>query len=186
MDFRHRIAVFFVFILLFLPTVHASSDACAVYFTGIGCSHCAQADPVVLDTAPKTIDLVVIEYEVYRSSGNSRIMKDYDDAYGSGFGIPLIIFGKDDVIVGDSPIIREISGTSLRLSGNGCPLGDGSSVSFDEIDITALPGEPNIWKDEKILIHSGGGGDAEFLRTLLLTDDAVSALEGMEYEVIDP
>ncbi len=186
MEFRHRIAVFFVFILLFLPTVHASSDACAVYFTGIGCSHCARADPVVLDTAPKTINLAVIEYEVYRSSGNSRIMKDYDDAYGGGFGIPLIIFGDDDIIVGDSPIISGIPGVAARLSGNGCPLTDGSSVSLDEIDITALPGEPNIWKDEKILIHSGGGGDAEFLRTLLLTDDAVSALEGMEYETIDP
>jgi len=182
MDFRHGIAVFFVFILLFLPTVYASSDACAVYFTGIGCSHCARADPVVLDTAPKTTNLVVIEYEVYRASGNSRIMKDYDDAYGGGFGIPLMIFGKDDVIIGDNPIITAVSKIG---NDNKCPLTDGSSVSLEDMDITALPGEPNIWKDEKILIHSGGGGDAEFLRTLLLTDDAVSALEGMEYETID-
>ncbi len=176
----------FLIAVLMLPTAYASSDACAVYFTGIGCSHCAQADPVVLDTAPKTIDLAVIEYEVYRSSGNSRIMKDYDDAYGSGFGVPLIIFGKDDIIIGGSPIISGIFGTVAKLSGNGCPLTDGSSVSLDKIDITALPGEPKIWKDEKILIHSGGGGDADSLRTLLLTDDAVSALEGMEYETIDP
>ncbi|MCK5234335.1 MAG: hypothetical protein KAJ88_00695 [Candidatus Aenigmarchaeota archaeon] len=188
MDFRLRIAVFFVFISLFLPGVYGAgtADACAVYFTGIGCSHCAHADPVVLDTAPKTINLVVIEYEVYRASGNSRIMKDYDDAYGCGFGVPQIIFGDGDLLKGDTPIITGLSDAVIKLSGNGCPLVDGSSVSLDKIDITALPGEPNIWKDEKILIYSGGGGDAESLRTLLLTDDAVSALEDIEYEVIEP
>lgn len=183
-----KIVGLFVLLALLLPTVYGAdnADACAVYFTGIGCSHCARADPVVLDTAPKTINLVIIEYEVYRSSGNSRIMKDYDDAYGGGFGIPQIIFGKDDIIIGDNPIIRDISGTAARLSGNGCPLGDGSSVNLDEMDITAIPGEPNIWKDEKILIHSGGGGNTELLKKLLLSDDVPSALEDEVYEVIDP
>ncbi|NOQ38250.1 hypothetical protein GQ472_05155 [archaeon] len=183
MDFRHGIAVSFVFILLFLPTVYASSDTCAVYFTGIGCSHCARADPVVLDTAPKTTNLAVIEYEVYRSSGNSRIMKDYDDAYGGGFGIPLIIFGKDDIIIGDNPIITAVSKIG---NDNKCPLMDGSSVSFEDMDITALPGEPKIWKDEKILIHSGGDGDAELIRNLLVSDDFLSVLKDAKYEVIDP
>ncbi len=183
MNFRLMIAIFLILTSLFIPTVYASEDTCAVYFTGIGCSHCARADPVVLDTAPKTTNLVIIEYEVYRSSGNSHIMKDYDDAYSSGFGIPLLIFGKDDIIIGDSPIITAVSKTR---NNNECPLMDGSSASLEDIDITALPGEPNIWKDEKILIHSGGGGDAELLKSLLLSDDFLSVLKVANYEVIEP
>ena len=40
---------------------------------------------------------------------------------------------------------------------NECPLMDGSSANLEDIDITALPGEPKIWKDEKSSYLKGMG-----------------------------
>lgn len=163
-----------------------SLDTCAVYFTGIGCSHCARTDPSVLDKLPKSTRLVVVEYEIYHDAQNSRLMTKYNDIYGQGLGIPQIIFDKDRHTIGDRPIIQGITDMIAEADGNPCPMIDGSSVTFEDMDITALPGMPKIWKDEKILLFSGGGGDAKLLKDLLVSDDVLSVLEGAQYDVIKP
>ncbi|MEA3230071.1 MAG: hypothetical protein U9P44_04085, partial [archaeon] len=161
-----------------LPAAYASDEGtCTVYFTGIGCSHCAHTDPVVLDDLPKTTDIVVIEYEIFRASANSHVMNKYNDNYNMGFGVPQIIFSKETYLRGDTPILQKTAALIDELSGNKCPLYDGASASFDEIDITSLPGEPNIWKGERILMHSGGGGDAGLLKNLLVSESISSVVE---------
>jgi len=160
-------------------------DTCAVYFTGIGCSHCARTDPSVLDKLPKSTRLVVVEYEIYRDAENSRLMTKYNDVYGQGLGIPQIIFDKDRHTIGDRPILQGITGM-IAGGSNPCPMIDGSSVTFEDMNITALPGMPKIWKDEKILMFSGGGGDAKLLKGLLVSDDVLSLLDGAKYDVIKP
>ncbi len=175
---------------LLLPAASASdstgNDACAVYFTGIGCSHCARTDPVVLAKLPKATSLVVIEYEIYWQAENSQLITGYNDNYNSGLGIPLIIFNKDEHMIGDTPILQKTTEAIGKPDGNECPLNDGSSVSFNDLDITTLPGSPKIWKDSKILISSGGGGDAELLKSLLTSDNISLALENAGYEIIKP
>jgi len=100
-----KLAIFFVFLfslfLLSRPAV-AVESTCVVFFTGIGCPHCAKVDPVLHEELPeKYPDLVIIEYEIYQERGNASLIYEYDDVYSSGLGIPLIIFGKDDFLIGD-------------------------------------------------------------------------------------
>lgn len=182
----------FIALLLFsliLPTAFAldnDENMCAVYFTGIGCSHCAHSDPVVLDTMPKTTNLVVIEYEIYRDAVNSRLMVGYDDNYNTGFGVPLLIFNKGEYLRGDTPIITQVKGILNELGSNNCPLEDGTSSSFEDLDITTLPGKPKIWKGERILMAVSGAGDSEELKNLLTTDKPLEALETVDYQIMEP
>ena len=189
MNAKTKIFTALVLFLLLSPAAFAldnNENVCAVYFTGIGCSHCARADPVVLGTLPKTTNLIVIEYEIYRDAINSRLMTGYNDNYNTGFGVPLIILNNDKFIRGDSPIITQLKGTVNELGSNNCPLADGTSLSFEDLDITSLPGKPKIWKGERILMAVNGTGDSNVLKNLLTTDNPLKALESIDYELIEP
>ncbi|MCD6478292.1 MAG: hypothetical protein J7L44_00190, partial [Candidatus Diapherotrites archaeon] len=84
---------------------------CAVYFTGIGCPHCAKTDPVVLGKLPQQYkNLIIVEYEIYQLRENAPLLAAYNSAYNSGLGVPLIIFGKNQSIIGDSSILNNIEG----------------------------------------------------------------------------
>jgi len=153
MDMSKKIFLGFLVSMLLLisliKAVNAESQVCVVYFTGIGCPHCAKADPVVLETLPKEYgeNFVVIEYEIYQQRDNVPIFQSYDSVYKTGLGIPLVIFEKGDYIVGDTPIIQNIRNKIddyLTKGGNPCPMIDGSSIPFNEINTGDLPGSPNI------------------------------------------
>ena len=167
---------------------NASADnvICAVYFTGIGCPHCARADPVVLsELVNEYNDLVIIEYEIYQEQGNAQLLCGYDSNYDSGLGFPLIIFSRDKHIIGDIPILQNAEKTINNLSWNPCPLLNGSSVPFSQLDIASLPGKPKIWAKDRILIKTGEGGDNELLKDLLGTETPCSLLNNKSYETTD-
>ncbi len=136
----------------FINSVQAedSSDfICAVYFTGVGCPHCANTDPVILEDLPKEYpNFVVIEYEIYQQRENAPLLYEYNENYNSGLGIPLIIFNKKDYMRGDRPILESIRGKIEGLDSNKCPLMDGTSVNFNQLDINSLPGQPKIWTSQ--------------------------------------
>lgn len=143
-----KIAIFFILLFsLFLLSrpAAANESTCIVYFTGIGCPHCAKADPVLLEELPeKYPDLVIIEYEIYQERENAPLLYEYNSVYGSGLGIPLIIFNKDNFIIGDGPILEFIEEMIKEQKGNPCPLVNGSSVNFEELDVSTLLGKPKI------------------------------------------
>lgn len=143
-----KLAIFFVFLFgLFLLPRQAAADesTCVVYFTGIGCPHCAKVDPVLLEQLPeKYPDLVIIEYEIYQERENAPLLYEYNSVYGSGLSIPLVIFGEDDFLIGDTPILKNIEGKLEEEKGNPCSLIDGSSVNFEELDVSTLPGKPKV------------------------------------------
>jgi len=189
MGYKNVPAVFVLalLVLAILPAVSAQEEktVCAVYFTGVGCPHCAKTDPVVLEQASKDHpSFVVIEYEIYQQRENAPLLYAYDAVYGSGLGVPLIIFSKEESIVGDIPILRNLD--IEGIGANSCPLADGSSVDFSELDITSLPGKPKIWTNERILMASEGGGEKDLLKALLTAEDLSSAVEGFDYSVVEP
>jgi hypothetical protein len=182
-------AIFFSMILIALtaPQVFAQTekDVCAVYFTYVGCPHCAITDPVVLvDMTEKYSNLVVIEYEFVLEPDNSYVLYDYHNEYECGTGVPLVVFGKGKDISGDTPIMRNIE-EMIGSEPNGCPLVGGSSA-FKDLDITSLPGKPKIWTKDRILIKTGVGGDKELLKELLITENLSHAFEGVEFEKTEP
>jgi len=134
--------------------INLANTICTVYFTGVGCSHCAQTDPVILEELPKKYpNLVVIEYEIYQAKENAPLLLEYDQAYGSGLGIPLIISDQGH-LAGDRPILENVD-SFLEKSKGLCPLIDGSSLTFEDLDLASLPGQPKIWTKDKVLIREG-------------------------------
>jgi len=190
-------ALLIIFVLLglcIIPSLISAEDnhqgnkdaVCAVYITGIGCSACARADPIILGKLPKkNPNFVVIEYEIYGQRENGRMLMKYDDNYNSGFHIPLIIFSKEDHSSGNISV-RRCAKKAIKKGSNYCPLPNGSAVAFNELDLTVLFGKPNIWKGERVLIKTGEGGNNVLLKDLLMSENLSGVLENLEFEAIEP
>jgi len=158
---KYKILILVAFILtaFFIPQVFAQTNEnqsnekiCLIYFTGIGCPHCAKADPVVLEELPKEYkNLVIIEYEIYQQRDNAPLILKYNDKYNTGTGIPLIIIDNDTKLIGDNPIIDNIRKKLDAISENNCLLLNGS-VNFNDLDLNILPGHPKIWSNGRVLI----------------------------------
>ncbi len=175
-----------IFTLLYIPTSSAAQTTCIVYFTGIGCPHCAKTDPVMFGEILKEYpDVVIIEYEIYQTRENAPLMSAYDAQYNSGLGIPLIIFNKQEHIIGDIPILQAIKGKIELMRGNPCPLVDGSSVPFENLDITSLPGKPKIWKGERVITAVGEKDLSKVMLNSLLKNNLSEVFAGMEFEPVE-
>jgi len=174
---------------LFAFSAQASdkNHTCLIYFTGIGCLHCARTDAMILEQLPREYpNLIVIEYEIYELKQNAPLLDEYDSTYQSGFEIPLIIFNQEQHISGDITILKNIRGIIEELDFNKCPLIDGSCQDFSALDVTFLPGYPKIWHQDRILIKLGPEGDSELLKKLLVGDNLPEILAGVEFKAIEP
>ncbi len=173
---------------LTLPVLAAPDGyICTVYFTGIGCRHCEMTAPLLLTQLPKEYpNLVVIEYEIYGKEENTLVFDNYVSAYHTDYHIPLLIFGQETYFSGHLPIVNNIRGLIEETDSNECPLIDGSSQDFSDLDLSSLPGYPLIWHQEKVLIKRGPEGDGELLKELLTNDNLSEALKGVEFEAIEP
>ena len=84
-----------------VPTsINTTSDnlVCGVYFSAIGCPHCAKIDPILFkEVIPKNPNVVIIEYEVRNKRDNAIFAVDYDNIYKSGFDTPFLVLNKDNV-----------------------------------------------------------------------------------------
>jgi len=160
---------------------------CAVYFTGVGCPHCAKTDPVLLEQlVGEYPDLFIIEYEIYQQRDNGPLLYLYDEKYNSGLGIPLIIFDQEINFKGDLPILDNINSILNTRKNNECLLIDGSLVDFDKLDIANLPGLPKLWHQNKVLIKvKEGDSDSRLLRDLLISSDLNRVLEDKNFEKIE-
>ena len=200
-DISMKITIFLLFSVFILslsyadevPSNNISSDnvECAVYFTGVGCPHCARADPVVLQqTLRSHPNLIVIEYEVYQTRGNVNILSIYSDQYNSSPKIPQI-FLPNKIILGDQPIILGIEKALADVPNSNCLLINGQQQTFDNIDLNTLPGKPNIWRDTKILIRSGDGETSDTILKQLLNSTScdikyVLNNNSVNYTIISP
>jgi len=171
----------------------------AVYFTGVGCSHCAKTDPVVLKQLLQEYkNFVVIEYEIYQQKNNAVLFnqccENYDLPACRPFGptpckgIPLICFSDshNDILTGDSPILKNIENKLSTVKNNQCAL-LGEPISFADLDFNQLPGSPKIWINNKILIkNSDQIFDNKILKSLLLQNDIKTVLNNQNYNTIKP
>ena len=191
----------FLVILFLIPQFskaqerQTDNDFCAVYFTGVGCAHCAKADPVVLTQLPlEYSNLVVVEYEIYQNRENASVLYQYNEKYSSGLGVPLLIFGEKDALIGDNPILKNIRKIIEEKQTNPLPCLNGLMSCFCDININDLPGFPKIWQQGKILIKSKTSNKLLLSKTesdklfkkLLKSSNVEKNLKGIEYEKITP
>ena len=150
---------FLLIITLFLiPQLSKAAEdlTCGVYFTGVGCPHCAKADPIILkDALQNNNNLVVIEYEIYQQRSNAYLLSQYNDNYQSGLGIPNFIFNKNKTLVGGRDIKNNFETAVDNYSGNNCPLVDGQEETFSELDLNSLPGRPRFGGEKEYYLKKG-------------------------------
>lgn len=170
----------------------------AVYFTGIGCSHCAKVDQVIFEQSLAEHDnFAVIEYEIYQDRNNAPLFDQCCDSlnlpacipFGSTpcKGIPLISFSNEhsNILTGDKNILKQLDSKLSTIRNNSCSL-LGNAANFSDLDFNNLLGSPKIWISNKILIRNS---DANFnnttLKNLLLTDDIGTVLQDQEYNKVE-
>ncbi|MBL7148132.1 MAG: hypothetical protein ISS82_04875 [Nanoarchaeota archaeon] len=175
--------ILLLFILFILPVFVNSEDIiCSVYITGVGCPNCAITDTFLLNEITSEYpNLVVIEYEIYHlRSSNQDVANEYFNSYipFGGAGVPFLIFNNEEKALGRFQVL-DSEEVINSLDSNACPLMDGSSVSFEDLELTSLPGKVNIWMRDRVLI-SGDVGNNELLKEVLFKDDLI------DFESIDP
>ena len=202
MDKKFITTFFFLFILILSLTsfnfISAQTNSntpkniCATYFTGIGCPHCAKADPVVFrDLLSKNPELIIVEYEIYRSKENGPLLLEFNQNFNilpdTRLGIPFFILDKNNYLLGDEPVIKKSQTLidSIKKA-SPCFLPNGSITQFDNLDFSNLPGKPKIWTKNRILIKEGKGGDNKILKELIENRDLNSVLKNVDFTKIDP
>ncbi len=133
----------------------ASNDfASFVYFTGIGCPHCANVDPVLLKQKIRQGNLLVIEYEIYRDNMNAPLLMAYDKQFDTGLGVPMVVTEgkKGGAIVGDTPILEALDSLIAKNMGNGVVLPAGARP-FMTLPLTDLPRLPKVWFKNRVAIR---------------------------------
>ncbi len=184
--------VFFIFLITALllsltsvSGVEKKDVVCAVYFTGIGCPHCAKSDPYVFGSLlQENPNLLVIEYEIYQEQGNAHLIYSYNDKYGSRLGVPQLIFDEENILIGDMQIDNDANTIIEKLEGNPCPLAD-EKIDFKDVNLNTLPGTPKIWANSRIIIKGSEQVDSELIKDLLF-NNITRSLKGINYEVIEP
>lgn len=193
----NRIKLFFIFILFCLFTFLQPQSIKAVennfistvYFTGIGCPHCAETDPFIFGQLLKKYpNLIVFEYEVYQKKENASLFLEYNQNYQSGLSIPLIIFNQGNFIAGDKPIIRSSEKVINEITDfNTFPAINGQNINLEQSNISSLPGKPSIWKNQRVLISSGQMiENHQILKDLLFSDNLNDIFDQNSFEKIDP
>jgi cytochrome c biogenesis protein CcdA len=191
--FRKIAFILFLFPLLFLVegTYAQESDNLkfATYFTGIGCPHCSVASPHIKKVVENDSNFVVIEYELYKESRNAPLISKYNDTYGIGMGIPVILFSENNVLVGDTPIENNLKLYISQQEGNIVQLSD-RLVQLDQFSINNLEGFPKIYRQDRVAIRQKETEltkeqDNEIL-SFLTTDLTEWTAEKQEGELVTP
>ncbi|MDD1653796.1 MAG: cytochrome c biogenesis CcdA family protein [Methanomicrobiales archaeon] len=180
MDLSRTLAILCLALVLLGPPVAAQGEAgdtlVGYYFTSDGCSHCANVNPHMLGDWLETYpDMVVVEYELATRPGNYAALAEMDRKYHTGLSVPFLFVSPADIYTGDTailsgvPILMEI----LEQDPAARPAG---SLNLSTLDPASLEGMPRVWRENRILIRTGPGGDSRVLERLLGDPDPTQVL----------
>src|SRR6056297_938844 len=147
-------ALFFVLISVNFIPAQESENICSVYFTGVGCPHCASADPILLeDYTDEYPNFIVIEYEIYQTSENGKVFQEYISNSDAQSGIPQILIGEEKEVgessSGGGPTTTWTKQQLETLDYTRCMKSNGKSIAFEKLDLGQLPGKPKVWRGER-------------------------------------
>lgn len=178
-----------------------ADPVCAIYFTALGCSNCAVTDQFLFQELLPSHqgNVVIIEYRPYfyplvepplADKENNPIAEEYYQNYleGSSVAVPLLLINKDQRAYGRFEVLEAnvLLQESLREEEKVCALADGTSISFEQLDINGLEGHPSFWGDDRALYKEEGGGVSNnFLKLFLTEKDPTLILKQLDYNIIE-
>jgi cytochrome c biogenesis protein CcdA len=170
----------FLGIFSYTKSFAADNFHIATYITGIGCPHCANVAPRLLeDRINECNDMIIVEYEIYQEPANASVIFEFNSNYGSGLGIPQVVFNKDNILVGDSQINKNIDVRCEEANNGVICLPDGNCVKWKDLDLNELPLLPRIWSRDRIAVRTDQKEISEDIN--ILVKDFLTADNPQEY-----
>lgn len=178
------LSIAFVLFILPISSIHASSDyKVATYVGGIGCPHCAIVSPF-LHTKVQDGGLMIVEYEMYKNLANASIINNLADNFGTGLGIPILLFNKDSNETGDSPIKNNWDKMFSDSISNEIYLTDGTSTTLESLNLNDLKRYPRIYTKDRIAVRESikdlSNEQNDMIKKFLLTQDINEAIKGLD------
>jgi cytochrome c biogenesis protein CcdA len=168
------------------PALAANDTYTAVYFSSVGCTHCARVDPVLLGCWTQEYPgLVVIEYLLSSDSGNGPVIMAFDQRFHTGTSVPFLFFAGGHTLVGEGAILTGGPAMLASLERDPASL-VGERFDLETIDLDELQGKPTIWHQDRVLLGSGTAGEGDAVKILLLADDPAAMLAGLNYSPAEP
>lgn len=124
----------------------------AVYFGGIGCPYCAK----ISSTLQKKVsegEMIIMEYEIYKNLANSQALSEYADSYGLSLGIPQILFDRENIKSGDSPILNNLDQMIESAPEDTIFLANGNSILFDDLNLNDIKRYPTFYSKDRIAVR---------------------------------
>ncbi|MBN1754838.1 hypothetical protein JW877_01360 [bacterium] len=160
---------------------------CGVYFGSIGCHNCeGVAGIMVKELFEQYPRLVLVVYELEGYSENAEAIGVYNSKYRAGFMIPVLIFNSTNKNAGGDVLERKVRDMVAVAEGNECPLPDGS-IPFSKLDINSLPGYPQIWMKDRLLMKTGKEEvDSKVLHNLMTAESIEDYIKTIKTESYSP
>ena len=154
----------------------------ATYLTGIGCPHCSNVAPKLLEERVNECnDMIVVEYEIYQKPENASVIFEFNSNYNSGLGIPLVIFNKESVLVGDKEINSKMEVRCEESYKGTICLPNGECPRWEDFNLNDMSLFPRIWSKDKIAIRIESYEIKEetnnLIKDFLRSEDTLSILE---------
>jgi len=154
------------------------------YFTGIGCPHCAKVTPVLHEKVNKEGNFLLVEYEIYQQSANAKYLDIYGNRYGSGLGIPLVLYDEPNYDLGDVNILKNFDEKLAKTPVNTFELTNGY-MDILSADLNKFEGKPKIYGKDRVAYQNTNKDlspeENSIVRDFLLAQDLnayVKELEG--------
>ncbi len=166
--------------LLILSTANAET---MIYFTGIGCPHCARADPVIFNLFEEYPNLTIIEYEIYQNRINAPILNSYCEKLNlTQCGIPLAIISKNNYLIGDKPITEGIIKALEKDN-------ETNFINLQTINLSNHEGNPKIWFKNGVLFEENNSWIIQWNGDLLeqsIPKEVFNKIKNFNYQTIKP
>lgn len=161
-----------------------------VYFTGIGCPHCAKVAPVLHEKVNTDGNFLIVEYEIYQQTANSKYMNSYSNKYGSGLGIPLLFYNEPNYDLGDVNILKNFDDKLKNTPINTFELVNGY-MDILSADLNKFDGKPKIYGKNRVAYQNTNKDlspeENSIVRDFLLAQDLnayVKELEGKKVKIL--
>ena len=154
----------------------------ATYITGIGCPHCANVAPGLLkEMVNECDDMIIVEYEIYQQPENSSVIFEFNNNYGSGLGIPLVIFNQDSILTGDTQINKYMTVRCDESQKGIICLPNGECQKWEELDLNDIILLPKIWSRDRIAVRTNeeniSQGNNSLIKDFLTAEDPQTFIE---------